>query len=116
MKFKNILKTLASVLAFSVFCGALASCSKEEDKAAGYGYVQFRLYKEASVKATVDKLSYLHDACKVQVIVQHEGATISQTLVLNSYNAENAEFGLRSDKLQLLKRICHYRIQSLRQP
>lgn len=31
-----------------------------------------------------------------------DGVTLSQTLVLNSYNAENAEFGLRSDKLQLL--------------
>ena len=28
------------------------------------------------------------------------GTTVSQTLVLNSYNSENAEYGLRSEKLQ----------------
>lgn len=79
------------------------SCGKEESAETGYGYVQFRLLKEASATTkAVDKLSYLYDACKVQVIVRHEGSTISQTLVLNSYNTENAEFGLRSDKLQLL--------------
>ena len=32
----------------------------------------------------------------------HDGTTVSQTLLLNSYNDENAEFGLRSDKLQLV--------------
>ena len=102
MNINNIFKTLAFTLVSLVFCCASVSCSKEESHDAGYGYVQFRLFKKASVKATVDKLSYLYDACKVQVIVQHQGSTISQTLVLNSYNAENAEFGLRSDKLQLL--------------
>ena len=32
----------------------------------------------------------------------YNGNTIEQTLMLNSYNADNAEFGLRSDKLELL--------------
>ena len=32
----------------------------------------------------------------------YDGNTIEQTLMLNSYNADNAEFGLRSDKLELL--------------
>ena len=32
----------------------------------------------------------------------HNGTTVSQTLLLNAYNANNAEYGLRSDKLQLL--------------
>ena len=32
----------------------------------------------------------------------YDGNTIEQTLMLNSYSAENAEFGLRSDKLELL--------------
>ena len=80
------------------------SCSKvERDGGTGYGYVQFRLHKAAStVKSTVDELNLLADACKLQIMVQHSGSTISQTLVLNSYNAENAEFGLRSDKLKLI--------------
>ena len=34
--------------------------------------------------------------------MQYNGSTITQTLLLDSYNAENAEFGLRSDKLKLL--------------
>ena len=33
--------------------------------------------------------------------MEHNGTTVSQTLVLNSYNSENAEYGLRSEKLQL---------------
>ena len=50
----------------------------------------------------INKLNLLNDAKKIEVVLQRGGLTISQTLVLNSYNAENAEFGLRSDKLQLL--------------
>ena len=32
----------------------------------------------------------------------HNGTTVSQTLPLNSYNAGNAEYGVRSDKLKLV--------------
>ncbi|MGN0190491.1 MAG: DUF4458 domain-containing protein, partial [Candidatus Cryptobacteroides sp.] len=82
-----------------------ASCAKNEiDGGQGYGYVQFRLFKADSyTKATVDQLSLLADACKIQVQLRSEnGMAIEQTLVLNSYNAENAEYGLRSDKLKLV--------------
>ena len=34
--------------------------------------------------------------------MQHDGSTITQTLPLNSYDKESAEWGLRSDKLRLL--------------
>ena len=88
----------------------LVSCTDSEDLAAGqYGYVQFKLYKTASVNKqnavatrAVDKLEYLADAHKIKVLLKYDGNTIVQTMVLNSYNTENAEYGLRSDKLRLL--------------
>lgn len=88
--------------------GIITGCSDDNEVIQNqYGYVQFKLYKSGSYNENVDaraidKLNLLNDAKKVEIILQHEGSTISQTLVLNSYNAENAEYGLRSDKLQLL--------------
>ena len=90
-------------------CG-LVSCTDTDDVvAAQYGYVQFKLYKKASsgkqnVAETraVNELEYLSEACKIKVTLKYGNTTISQTMVLNSYNSENAEYGLRSDKLRLL--------------
>ena len=86
---------------------AVTGCSDEEDalQTGQYGYVQFKLYKstgESAATRATDKLELLSDAKKIKVVMLRDGVTLSQTLVLNSYNAENAEFGLRSDKLQLL--------------
>lgn len=89
---------------------SMGSCSDDDDEElvqAGYGHVQFKLYKgEAQTRADdrsmADKLEKLNDAKKIKVILQHKGATIEQTLVLNAYNEDNAEFGLRSDKMKLL--------------
>lgn len=88
----------------------LVSCTDNDGLETGhYGYVQFKLYKTASdskqaTSATraVEKLEYLVDARKIKVLLKYDGNTIAQTMVLNSYNAENAEYGLRSDKLRLL--------------
>lgn len=68
-----------------------------------YGYVQFKLYKEASygTRAVKPTLDYLAEACKVKVTLGYEGTTIAQSLTLTSADG-NAEYGLRSDKLQLL--------------
>ncbi|MBE6333260.1 MAG: DUF4458 domain-containing protein [Bacteroidales bacterium] len=84
----------------------VAGCSDDDSltSTADYGYVQFKLFKEASYNAegratSLDKLS---DAHKISVVMQHEGHTITQSLVLNAYDNENAEYGLRSNKLQLL--------------
>lgn len=102
---KNILKIL--FLCFVVLMGlTLTGCSDDKDNAPfeQYGYVQFKLYKSASYggETRADKLDMLADAHKIKVVMRQDGATISQTLVLTAYNAENAEFGLRSEKLQLL--------------
>ena len=88
----------------------LVSCSDKDEFGGGeYGYVQFKLYKNSSDKQqnavatrAVDKLEYLSDAHKIKVLMKYEGNTIVQTMVLNSYNSENSEYGLRSDKLRLL--------------
>ena len=88
----------------------LVSCTDNDGLETGhYGYVQFKLYKTASdskqaTSATraVEKLEYLVDAHKIKVLLKYNGNTIAQTMLLNSYNAENAEYGLRSDKLRLL--------------
>lgn len=100
------LPLIVSLLTMVVVTG----CSDDDDELqkSQYGYVQFKLYKSSSFeegatsRATTDKLNALADAQKVKVVMLHDGVTISQTLRLNAYNADNAEFGLRSDKLQLL--------------
>ena len=99
---KALLLLLVTMLTFAV-----TSCSDDETDGwdGTYGYVQFKLNKKVSTRATraaaVDKLEKLDDAKKIKVVMEHNGTTVSQTLMLNSYNAENAEYGLRSDKLQL---------------
>lgn len=97
------LPLIVSLLTMTVVTG----CSDDDKELQNqYGYVQFKLYKAtvegATSRATTDILNSLSDAQKINVVMLHEGVTISQTLRLNAYNTENAEFGLRSDKLQLL--------------
>ena len=99
---KALLLLLVTMLTFAV-----TSCSDDETEGwdGTYGYVQFKVNKSVSARATraaaLDKLEKLDDAKKIKVVMEHNGTTVSQTLVLNSYNAENAEYGLRSEKLQL---------------
>lgn len=97
-------------LIISLLTIVVATGCSDDDEAlqSQYGYVQFKLYKSTSFdKGTVtrgvtDKLESLFDAQKIMVVMTHNGTTVSQTLPLNAYNANNAEYGLRSDKLQLL--------------
>ena len=99
---KALLLLLVTMLTFAV-----TSCSDDETEGwdGTYGYVQFKVNKSVSKRATraaaLDKLEKLDDAKKIKVVMEHNGTTVSQTLVLNSYNAENAEYGLSSEKLQL---------------
>ena len=86
-------------------CAGCASVQEPDYREHDYGYVQFKLYKEASygdTKAVVTQLDYLHEATKVKVMLKYEGNQISQTLVLRAADDEAAEYGMRSDKLQLL--------------
>lgn len=85
-----------------------SSCTDENEiSQSGSGYVQFKIYKKASYgeqsasRAGANQLDYLNDAKKIKVLLKSEQFNFSQTLNLNSYNEENAEYGLRSDKLEL---------------
>lgn len=118
MKLFNI----KSLFAFVVSCAALcsAACSDDDgidNRELEYGYVQFKLYKEASYPQTqdaqrltradqtdhmVDQLDYLSRACKLRIRLLSGSTTISQTLTLSATSSEAAEFGLRSDKLELM--------------
>lgn len=97
--------SIITVLMTALFA---AGCTKPEvvdNRERDYGYVQFKLYKEASyvdTKAVVSQLEYLNDATKVMVLLQYGEDQITQTLTLSASNAEAAEYGLRSEKLQLL--------------
>ena len=101
------------------------SCSEEQldYREHGYGYVQFKLYKQASydagniaekdaTRAIVQRLEYLSDACKVKVILSYNSTTISQTLTLQTSESELAEYGLRTTPLKLL--IGDYKITGFR--
>lgn len=109
------IKKLHNLFLLPLLLGLLSivmpGCSDDDENAlqSEYGYVQFKLYKSASFGAEVasraaanDQLDSLYDAKKIKVILEYNGTQVSQTLPLHSYNAENAEFGLRSDKLQLI--------------
>ena len=58
--------------------------------------------EKGTTTRAVGKLESMSSAQKIKVVMTHNGTTVSQTLLLNAYNANNAEYGLRSDKLQLL--------------
>lgn len=109
------IKKLHNLFLLPLLLGLLSivmpGCSDDDENAlqSEYGYVQFKLYKSASFGAEVasraaanDQLDSLYDAKKIKVILEYNGTQVSQTLPLHSYNVENAEFGLRSDKLQLI--------------
>lgn len=112
MKLPNIKTLFAFVAGLAAFCST--ACSDDDgidNREQDYGYVQFKLYKEASQseassqtqsRAIVDELDYLDDATKLQVNLRSGNTTITQTMTLSSADKESAEFGLRSDKLQLL--------------
>lgn len=115
--FKNI-AIFAFVACFaSLFAVACSDDDGIDNRELDYGYVQFKLYKEGLVPETpstelqtrangstiVDELEYLSDARKIEIQMLAGGnVTITQTLTLNYADKESAEFGLRSDKLQLL--------------
>lgn len=99
----NILTLLSCVSL--LFAGGCTVEDEPDYREKDYGYVQFRLYKEASYEATkaiVDEIDYLADVTKVTVTLEYAGSRISQTLVLSSSSADAAEYGLRSEKLKLL--------------
>lgn len=110
MKLYKLFSFLPLIISLVLMTTVWTGCSDDDDEmaqTAGSGYVQFRVMKEASAGKTatrviMDKLEKLSDAKKVKVVLQYGASTIEQTLKLNAFNTENAEFGLRSEKLELL--------------
>ena len=95
---------ITAVLAF-VTLFLIGSCTRVEEpdyREMEYGYVQFKLYKEASYPGTKAQIEYLRDIAKLKVTLRYEDNLISQTLVVSAADDDAAEFGLRSDKLKLL--------------
>ncbi|MCD8275675.1 MAG: DUF4458 domain-containing protein [Alistipes sp.] len=99
--------SVAAILALAA--ALIGGCSDDEgidNRDLDYGYVQFKLYKEASYdavsRAQKPQLDYLYEAAKVQVSLDYNGTTVTQTLTLTASDKESAEFGLRSEKLRLL--------------
>ena len=96
----------ALLLVSAIFTFLLGSCVKEnvpDYREHDYGYVQFKLYKDASYPGTkAAPLDYLHDVAKLKVTLRYEDNLISQTMVMSASSDEAAEFGLRSAKLKLL--------------
>ena len=100
MNFSKIIKYSI----FALLAVVLSSCVREENpdlRDSGYGYVQFKLYKDASY-TKASGLEYLRDASKVMVMLRYGDVQISQTLPLSASDSEAAEYGLRSAKLKLL--------------
>ena len=102
MKFLRYIVLIAVSILIS---GACTKVQEPDYRETDYGHVQFKLYKAASynaTKAVVSQLDYLGDVSKLKVTLKYGENLISQTLVMNSHDANTAEFGLRSDKLKLL--------------
>ena len=107
--YNKIIKLFLAPIIAVLVGTAVTGCKDDEGlQGSEYGYVQFKLYKEASYQpaeeAPASRASeeLLGNIQKVEVELNYNGTSITQTLVLNSYSAENAEYGMRSDKLQLL--------------
>lgn len=99
--------SVAALLALATaFLGGCSDDDGIDNRDRDYGYVQFKLHKEASYdavsRAQKPQLDYLSEASKVQVSLYYDGTTITQSLALSAPDKESAEFGLRSEKLRLL--------------
>ncbi len=89
----------------------MVSACKDDDEglSEGNGYVQFRFYKSASYNASAstssrasgNQLDSLREARKARIVLTSSDYTFTQTVVLNAYDDTNAEYGLRSDKLEM---------------
>ena len=101
---KQYLLTKICSLAAVVSLLLLGGCEQQGDSVtADYGYVQFQLVKAAKIYDTrAVMLEWLSEACKICVVMQHDGSTITQTLNVESYDKSTAEYGLWSEKLRLL--------------
>lgn len=101
------------ILHWSAIIGAttllLAGCKQSDSDVpmVDYGYVQFQLVKglseDMAPSSRASMLEWLADARKAEITMQSDkGATIIQTLPINYYDRESAEWGVTTEKLRLL--------------
>lgn len=102
----NISSLKACAMLFALLLSVVfTGCSDDNEVLTSKsGFVQFKLYrstdKHNETRAT--ELDYLASAKKIEIVLEYNGSRIKQTLNLNSYDDASAEYGLRSDKLELL--------------
>lgn len=105
MKQFKYMYAIAVILA-SLFVVGCSEHDEVDNRDHDYGYVQFKLYNEASYeqlsRGVQTPLTQLSEAKKIKVAMLYEGTTISQTLNLQPISEEAAAYGLRTDKLKLL--------------
>lgn len=105
MKQFKYMFAIAVILA-SLFVVGCSEHDEVDNRDHDYGYVQFKLYNEASAeqlsRGVQTPLTQLSEAKKIKVAMLYEGTTISQTLNLQPISEEAAAYGLRTDKLKLL--------------
>lgn len=105
MKQFKYMYAIAMILA-SLFVVGCSEHDEVDNRDHDYGYVQFKLYNEASAeqlsRGVQTPLTQLSEAKKIKVAMLYEGTTISQTLNLQPISEEAAAYGLRTDKLKLL--------------
>ena len=74
MKFKGNMILLAAILFPILILGGCTKVEEPDYREKTYGYVQFKLYKEASygdTKAVVDMLDFLRDVTKIKVTLRY---------------------------------------------
>ena len=103
----NRFRIYLMLLLMSLAGVTLVGCTEDDDQQVQYGYVQFKVGQSNApapekVATRSNKPEKLADAKKIKLRLFYKGQNIEQTLLLNAYNEENAEYGLRSDKLSLL--------------
>lgn len=102
---KKIWNFIIVLSLFSLF--NIACTDDKEVFQTSNGYVQFKVYKSASYvkdeasRAGGNVLDSLYEANKVKVVLRSNDYDFSQTLMLHAYDEQSAEYGLRSDKLEL---------------
>ena len=108
------MKRFSYLLSWGLYAIAVltfASCSEDTTQdvfSTRHGYVQFRVLKNGvernlvSTRAEGDRLDSLSDARKIKVTLSGDGALIEQTMVLAAASDSLGEYGLRSEKLQLM--------------
>jgi len=105
MKFTSSFIKWLFVLAITVMATGCSDDTKEALQE-GYGFVQLRLYKSGSYTTRADggdRLDFLYEAKKIKITLRSsDNNTISQTVPVEAPNKDIAEYGLQSEKFQLL--------------